>query len=47
MLCSEMLLDIFFKEINSKRKGVHLDQTCSRAKNKLQNYIMGGRHYLQ
>ena len=33
---------IIFKEINSKRKGIHLDQTGSLAKNKLQNYVAGG-----
>lgn len=41
-----------FKEINSKRKGIHLDQTGSLAKNKLQNYVawgwgVWGGHYLQ
>lgn len=44
MLCSEMLLEIF-KDINSKRKGIHLDQTCSLAKNKPQKHVT--RHYLQ
>lgn len=32
-----------FKEINSKRKGIQLDQTGSLAKNKLQNYGAWGR----
>lgn len=29
----------FLKRIHSKRKGIHVDQTCSLAKNKPQNDI--------
>ena len=32
---------IIFKEINSKRKGILFDQTCSLEKNKLQIYVAG------